>query len=50
MREWDMKLHGEELAAFKAEFDRPENRIVRADGTAVCRRCGLRWEDLVHGC
>ena len=50
MREWDLPRDASELAAAKLTYDRPENKVVRPDGTEYCRRCGRDWADFVHGC
>ncbi|MGJ6127133.1 hypothetical protein QN239_31600 [Mycolicibacterium sp. Y3] len=44
-----MPRQAAELAAAKEQHDKPENRVVR-DGIAICRQCGLGWDNLVHGC
>lgn len=49
MKEWDLPKQAAELAEAKARHDKPENRVVR-NGVAVCSKCGLRWDNLVHGC
>ena len=49
MREWDLPRQAAELAAAKAKYDKPENRVIRPGG-ATCGKCGYDWDALVHGC
>lgn len=48
--EWDLPRQAGQLAAAKMVDDREQNKVVREDGTAICRRCGLDWDKYVHAC
>jgi len=50
VREWDLPRQASELAAANMTDDKPWNKVEHVDGTAICRRCALSWNDYVHGC